>query len=206
MDSGVYLITCTANGATYVGSTQDFAKRWSAHLQALKTGRHCNPMLQGAWNKYGDLKFEVLEHTGTAYLLSVEQSYLDYYRRRPKSMNMAAVAGAPMRGLKHTPQARQKMSRAGLGRPKSAATRESMSRAQLGRKRTSAQLEAVREENRRRRVVVERVDPLTGEIREYASLYAARNDGFHPGAISNVLGGKSASHRGFWWKRQESVS
>lgn len=55
--SGVYLITCRANGKRYVGSSTDMRRRWREHRHDLKSGRHSNPHLQNSWSKHGPDSF-----------------------------------------------------------------------------------------------------------------------------------------------------
>src|SRR5437764_4670377 len=50
---GVYLLTCQPTGRVYVGSTNNLSKRWSAHRQHLRAGRHRNRALQAAWDEHG---------------------------------------------------------------------------------------------------------------------------------------------------------
>lgn len=50
---GVYTITCTANGRTYVGQAVNIRKRWSFHRWQLNKGTHDNSHLQRSWVKYG---------------------------------------------------------------------------------------------------------------------------------------------------------
>lgn len=53
--SGVYAFT-SPSGGQYVGSAVNLARRRSQHLWALRRGRHRNPALQKAFNKYGERK------------------------------------------------------------------------------------------------------------------------------------------------------
>jgi hypothetical protein len=48
---------------------------------------------------------------------------------------------------------------------------------------------------------VERVDPLTGEVKRYASsVEAYREDGFHHGSVRMCCSGKYRQYRGFMWR------
>lgn len=103
---GVYKITNVKNGKFYVGSSVDIRKRWAAHKSELRSGRSNCLHLQHAWDKYGEASFtfEVIEHTNDP--LAREQWYID--NAKP-AYNIAATAGAPMLGKKHTEEARAKM-------------------------------------------------------------------------------------------------
>lgn len=53
MTMDVYLITCSANGKQYVGSTVNgWEDRWEGHKSYMKHGRS-NPPMQNSYNAYG---------------------------------------------------------------------------------------------------------------------------------------------------------
>lgn len=66
----VYKITHTESGRLYVGSSNNYRKRWAGHRCALKANRHHSFLLQRAWNKHGltAFAFEVLELVSAADL------------------------------------------------------------------------------------------------------------------------------------------
>ena len=55
--SGIYKITCTANGHYYYGSAKSISNRWYGHKRVLIRNMHANPKLQNNWNKYGEQSF-----------------------------------------------------------------------------------------------------------------------------------------------------
>lgn len=55
--SGVYRISCLANGRVYIGSAAQIQSRLANHRWRLRNGRHDNNYLQAAWNKYGEGAF-----------------------------------------------------------------------------------------------------------------------------------------------------
>lgn len=57
--SGVYRIEI--GGKSYIGSSVNINQRWRQHRTNLKCGRHDNPYMQNAYNKYKEAKFELLE-------------------------------------------------------------------------------------------------------------------------------------------------
>jgi group I intron endonuclease len=184
MESGVYVITCTGNGTSYVGSSVDLQKRWREHQRKLERGGHENPILQRAWSKYGPgaFRFDILERARPEHLLAVEQSFLDFYFRRPGCVNIAVIAGAPMRGRRHSENARQAMRH-----PKSDATRRRMS-ATRKRLLVSGDLPATR---------VVATDIETGERHIFASLCEAARVGHDQASISKCLNGARRTHHGF---------
>lgn len=63
MKSGVYKITCTANGNYYIGVSKNIQRRWSQHRTTLKKGKHHSFAMQEDWDKFGDgcFSFEVIK-------------------------------------------------------------------------------------------------------------------------------------------------
>jgi group I intron endonuclease len=81
--SGVYILTCAANGRIYIGSAANFAERWRIHRRDLNAGKHHSRQLQRAWDKYGPdaFTFEILEMVAdSGQLLAAEQRWLDQLR------------------------------------------------------------------------------------------------------------------------------
>jgi len=78
---GIYRIRNILNDKRYVGSAQDFGKRWDIHIKELQEGMHYNSYLQNAWNKYGEenFAFEIEEEVegNREILITCEQDYLD---------------------------------------------------------------------------------------------------------------------------------
>lgn len=59
MKGTIYEITNLINGKVYIGQTiREFEKRKAEHLKSLRRGKHFNPHLQHAFNKYGEDAFE----------------------------------------------------------------------------------------------------------------------------------------------------
>jgi group I intron endonuclease len=77
--SGIYAITNTTNGKQYVGSAADLRERWRQHRSKLRWGKHGNPKLQRAFDKYGleVFTFQVLEECPQAQLAEREQHWID---------------------------------------------------------------------------------------------------------------------------------
>jgi len=135
MITGVYLIRNLHTGDVYIGSSShSIAKRWNTHRNDLIGGRHGNPRLQHAWNKYGADMFawEVLEHAeGREAVLACEQRWIDHYwggRMGVDCYNALPRAGSPA-GCVHSPETRAKM----RARTATSETRAKMRAAQTGR-------------------------------------------------------------------------
>lgn len=75
----VYTITNKINNNQYIGSTNDYKRRWYKHLWSLKTGQHHSNALQRAWDKYGEDNFEfsILEECEASMQFEREQFYID---------------------------------------------------------------------------------------------------------------------------------
>lgn len=103
--SGIYKITCTANGRFYIGSAVKFKARWSYHRRDARAGHHSSRHLQRAWNKYGEsaFKFEVLMVCSKEDLIMYEQRAIDALH---PEFNMSPTAGSVI-GCKHSEDARK---------------------------------------------------------------------------------------------------
>lgn len=109
--TGIYQIINKINDHAYVGSAVDIKRRWAWHKSRLNKGKHYNPYLQHAWNKYGKENFEfsmVEKIVEKSLLLKVEQSYLDNLKLK---YNMSPTAGGGDQGE----EARRKISLASKG-------------------------------------------------------------------------------------------
>lgn len=136
---GIYAITHTESGRSYVGSSVAISKRWYAHRWQLNSGRHRNQRLQRSWARHGSeaFTFSVLEEVlNTALIVTREQYHLD--SRQPNVFNSGVVAFPPMLGLKrpHSEATKQKIGDIHRGKPKSAAHCAALSAAHMGEKQT----------------------------------------------------------------------
>lgn len=98
MKSGIYKIAI--NNKVYVGSTQDFVRRESTHRQKLKSNKHCNKILQHAFNKYGDITFSILEECDVSLLEKRENHWFDVFdcHNRDKGYNIGPAGDGGFRG------------------------------------------------------------------------------------------------------------
>jgi group I intron endonuclease len=60
MISGIYQIKNLKNNKIYIGSSKNIKERFLQHKYNLKNNKHCNPILQNSWNKYGEENFEFI--------------------------------------------------------------------------------------------------------------------------------------------------
>lgn len=79
LNCGIYQITNLINGHRYIGSSVNIEKRIGGHRLELNKGNHCNPILQRAWNKYGEalFKFSIILFCDRNNTLIYEQKILD---------------------------------------------------------------------------------------------------------------------------------
>jgi group I intron endonuclease len=118
LNSGIYLIRNTYNNKVYVGSSVHIKNRFAGHRATLRTGKHKNPKLQAAWNKYGEANFEfgVLEYYDLPELTKIEENWISYYNSAETGYNVAKnCTVSPTLGVKMSDEVRTKMREAHLG-------------------------------------------------------------------------------------------
>lgn len=120
---GIYKILNMIDGKYYVGSTNNFSRRWNDHRKLLIDNGHYNIKLQSAWNKYGEYSFKFVierECSDGEDLLYHEQQYLDECKRYPESnYNISYDAYAPWRNRVLSESHRNNVSKSLKGKPKS---------------------------------------------------------------------------------------
>lgn len=133
---GIYRITNTTNGKSYIGKTGvNFGDRWDCHRAQLNGGYHDNPHLQRAWNKYGadSFEFAVIEVVDDANKLNdLERKYIKQYRELGLSYNIHDGGDGGLFLGKHlSEEAKRKIGEKNrvnmTGRKASAETRKKMS-------------------------------------------------------------------------------
>ena len=129
--SGIYSITNILNRHRYIGSTNNFKRRLTRHRSELRKNHHHSQYLQRAFNKYGEVHFqvEILEKCEPIHdtLLMIEQKYLDL---KPE-YNISEVADRPARtNVVVSDETRMKLRLANLGKKHSEESRKKMSEAQ----------------------------------------------------------------------------
>lgn len=143
---GIYKIINLENNKIYIGSSNNFKKREREHLWALREGKHDNPHLQNAFNKYSENNFifEVIEQvTNEDDLRSKEQKYMDELnvcsRDIGYNINKYASGGGlmgednPNYGKQMPEEQKQKIRETMTGREYSLERRKSMSENRKGK-------------------------------------------------------------------------
>jgi group I intron endonuclease len=130
--SGIYEILNTVTDKRYVGSAQNFIKRWREHLKGLKAGRHHSRHLQSSWDKHGAeaFVFQPILYCEPAELLEYEQLCIDEMN---SAYNICRVAGST-RGTVKSTECRQKISEKAKGREWTEEQRVKITAAMTGRK------------------------------------------------------------------------
>lgn len=167
----MYAIRQLSSGKVYIGSaSRSFSHRWRRHKNELRDGVHHSPILQRAWDKYGEADFvwEIVELCDPEECITREQQWIDATGSCDpcKGFNIAKVAGSN-RGSKFSPKARSNMSRAyfasdkrqqhlhkiiqmNRGRKRSIETCRKISEANTGRKCSPEVVERMRNDPRRK--------------------------------------------------------
>jgi len=207
--AGAYLISGLIPSNTfehpiYYGGTVNFKHRLIfEHIPQLTCNEHHNKPLQNYYNKHGleNLVFFVLETTAIEDVFTREQFYLDTERPfadEGRGFNIAKDATAPMKGRKHSEEAKRKISEAGIGRIHSEEQRKNASQRM---KRVGISKETQLKMAMARSHSFSLVSP-TGEIFRGKNIRLfCKEKGLKSVSISQVLNGARNSCYG--WKRLE---
>lgn len=152
--SGIYQILNTLTGAAYIGSAISLSDRKINHWWALRHGRHFNRHLQNAWNRYGEPSFvfqRILINVEPADLAHAEQREIDQARKDRRALYNIRPEATSNRGLRHSDETKQRLSRMFRGRRISEAQRSQLRLAKLG-KSTGPRSQAVKEKISRSRL------------------------------------------------------
>lgn len=141
---GIYGIRNLINGNIYVGKTgMNFGDRWDSHRSLLNNGKHDNPHLQRAWDKYGQDNFEfiVIEDCEIDELSNKEKYYIKKYKDIGLAYNIHDGGDEGYNLGKHlSEETKRKIGEKnrinGLGRKASDNTKEKMSKSHTGMKYT----------------------------------------------------------------------
>lgn len=106
--SGVYQIVNESNGMIYIGSSKNMHTRIIQHKSDLRNGRHKNPKLQNAFDKYGEsnFRFAIIEYVDNENNLFMrEQHHIDKTnscdRNIGYNLNTFASGGGGAKGSKN---------------------------------------------------------------------------------------------------------
>jgi group I intron endonuclease len=139
---GIYGIRNLINGKIYVGKTgMNFGDRWDSHRSLLNNGKHDNPHLQKAWDKYKQENFEfiVLEDCSVDELSDREKHYIKLYKDMGLAYNIHDGGNEGYNLGKHlSDETKRKIGEKnrinGIGRKASDGTKAKMSETHTGMK------------------------------------------------------------------------
>lgn len=155
--AAVYCIKNLITGKVYVGSSIDLYFRRIQHFSQLRCGRHENPYLQYAFDKYGEdqFKFTVLEIIDDeTILIPREQHWIGELKATSRSYgyNICPFAGRPTPWTikkHHTEETKLKMSLTKLGKLFTPEHKRRLSEARRGKKLSEEHKRHIGEANKR---------------------------------------------------------
>ena len=111
--SGIYCWINSSNGKSYVGSSQNIARRLKQYYSIYHLTKHNGMNINRALLKYGYSSFNlhILEYCDPADLICREQYYMDLLK---PEYNILKTAGSSL-GFKYSEESRVKMSNAKIG-------------------------------------------------------------------------------------------
>lgn len=160
--SGVYKMVCTRNGKFYVGSSDNFLRRFKKHISQLQSHTHPNKHLQNAWDKHGEnaFRFYIIEECEKDKIEEIEQFWLDTLRPYDPEMgyNLSMFAVSPMKNRHHSEEAKRRIGLASkgnkynLGRHLSEDHKRNISLANIGHPKTSGMTGKKHSEETRKKI------------------------------------------------------
>lgn len=138
-EAGVYFYVQEGTGLTYIGSTVNAYGRYMQHSSALKRGDHTNVKFQKAFDSHPhfDVHFaklhEELPPNQTIHQVRLmEQAAIDAFDHKSKLLNIATDTFACGANRSPSPETREKIRQAMLGRVVSTETRQRRSQTLMG--------------------------------------------------------------------------
>jgi group I intron endonuclease len=111
----VYGIQNLITGRIYIGSTSNWYKRKSLHINTLKDNKHANIYLQRSWDKHGEkaFKFFIVERCSKdkETLCEREQFWFNHYKENGLVYNIRKIAESNL-GIKFNEEHKEKMKKA----------------------------------------------------------------------------------------------
>lgn len=171
---GIYYIKNKINNKIYIGSSIKVKARWGCHKSALRKNKHHCIHLQRGWIKYGENNFE---------FLLIEQCNKDIAEKELIAKEQAYLDSHHFDIKYNTNQI--------AGKPPvdiELSRRTAKNNWLTGKFRTNFK-------------PFERIDPNTGEVKEYAvSAEYALREGFNPKSIYACCNAKNASYANYYWQ------
>jgi group I intron endonuclease len=198
--SGIYLIRNSANGKSYVGSSQSIGRRLCIHIRTLRGNYHKNKHLQSAWNLHGEDAFEflALEIVSDDDLVSREQFWIDEFQVFNAAFGYNTKPNAD--GSVMPEETRRKISQSKTGVPMRPEARAKLSASRKGTGLSEAHHEklqegACRSPRRRKQWLIEFPDgaeAVVGNLNAFC-----REHGLSQGLMNQVAHGQRRQHKGY---------
>lgn len=198
--SGIYAIINTVTDTFYVGQSQNILKRNSDERAALRKGKFENRYLQSSWNKHGEAAFLfviLLQDVSIKELTLLEQFYLDFCKAHYKVYNFGDCAECPARGRQF---GKRQVPMSAEVRAKISAAHRGQNSYLFGRKYSDDERKILSDYQIKYMRPIERIDLITGEVKEYKNVKDAKREGFNEAHIRSCCSGRRASHRGYAWQ------
>lgn len=225
---GVYRIRNLIDNKIYIGSTSctGFKKRWKQHLYLLRINEHNNKHLQNAFNrdKEENFVFEGWLICDPENCLLYEQIYLDGYKSylRENGYNLSPTAGST-KGIPCPEEKKKKISFSLLGEKNvcygkpgywAGKTRPDMigeGNPMYGKpssfrfkQHTDETKKIQRQRKEKIMKPIERIDLVTGEVKEYSCKEDVKYDDFNPGCVwmccNKKRHYKNQFYKNFFWQ------
>ena len=214
-DIGVYAIYNKVTGKFYIGSSGTLKERLDGHRSKLRSGKHPIKYLQSSFNKRGekDFLFKIIKRCPEDVMLEWEQYYINAL---DPEYNTCKIAGSTS-GYKLSQEAKDKISKSKLGKPRPPEVLEKLRQANIGRKFS--------EERRREMSIVRKgklkstatklnmskkivqLDKITGEtVNEFSSIGdACKSYGVDRGTLRQYLYNRNKRETEFIWKFKNNI-
>lgn len=204
---GIYKITNKVDNKIYVGSAAGktgITERWYKHKTTLKHNKHCNSLLQRAYNKHGseNFQYDIIEECLPALCIEREQFYLDLLRSYDRKIgyNLCIKAGNTL-GRGHSKETRLKIGKNRIygespnkGKKATQEQKDRMSMAQKLSIKCQNNLSIL---NKSKRIPVIGIHTKTGEILKLS--YAGADPRFIDSGIQQCCKGKFKTYKGYKW-------
>jgi group I intron endonuclease len=183
--TGIYKISCLATNDFYIGSSVSIKARFNRHKSDLRKNRHSSPILQNAYNKYGEnsFVFEIIELCDRSELIKKEQYYLDTLKPKYNILKIAyEVPVSPWTEERRKKMSeRQKGTKYNLGKPWS----------------VERLLDRLSDEDKNKPVMAKHKN--TGETKIFSSLHEAHKAGYSKQEIKRHMKGRRKAYCKYVW-------
>lgn len=129
---GIYKITSPSK-RTYIGQSIDIENRWIKYKNINNS--KVQQKLYRSFMKYGidNHVFEILEECSVDELDNTEIKWINYFKTNKTGLNILEGGGNSRKGVKHTNETKQKMSKSHLGKQDTEQTKNKKSQSAKGK-------------------------------------------------------------------------